>query len=515
MNLQLPIEAKIDRESIVIGKDILELLSHAMYLNPLSVYREYIQNSTDSIDEAENTKAYNNHLTPRIDISISQTDRTVKILDNGIGLKKQNFKKRITAFGASKKRGSEARGFRGVGRLAGLGYCQELIFRTRAAGETEISEVVWDCRKILELLRDDSFKGDLKDVVNYVTEFNKPNLPSYPDHFFEVEMRKLSRLKNDILLNELEIKNYLSQVAPVPFSPNFKHKEQIEIFLSKYNLGKSFDIFLNNSNDPIYRPHQNTLKISDNLIDKFKPPVFYEITGTNGHISAIGWRLDHSYFGAIPNTSYVKGLRVRAGNIQVGNEHLLSDLFSEKRFNSWAVGEIHILDKKIKPNGRRDNFPQSQSYSDLLNQLNIQAQAITKLCREQSVIRNRAKSFEIEKRKIEERLSLLTQSVIPRNLETSLKKEVRSSIATLGKLSNSIGLFGDETPELKKEFEQTQANADKILNNKITDDPLANVASNKKSAYKEIFGLIYECSSNRIVAKTLIDKIIIRISGMN
>ena len=79
---------KIDRGSIVVGKDILELLSHAMYVNPLSIYREYVQNSADSIDEAEVLNLYKKNTSPRIDISICQTDRSVKILDNGVGLKK-------------------------------------------------------------------------------------------------------------------------------------------------------------------------------------------------------------------------------------------------------------------------------------------------------------------------------------------------------------------------------------------------------------------------------------------
>lgn len=41
----------IDR--IVIGKDVLELVSSAMYVDPLTIYREYVQNAADSIDEAQ------------------------------------------------------------------------------------------------------------------------------------------------------------------------------------------------------------------------------------------------------------------------------------------------------------------------------------------------------------------------------------------------------------------------------------------------------------------------------
>ena len=36
-------------EKILVGKDILELLSGAMYVNPLNLFREYVQNSADSI----------------------------------------------------------------------------------------------------------------------------------------------------------------------------------------------------------------------------------------------------------------------------------------------------------------------------------------------------------------------------------------------------------------------------------------------------------------------------------
>ena len=35
---------------IDIGKDILELLSSSMYVDPLSIYPEYVQNAADAID---------------------------------------------------------------------------------------------------------------------------------------------------------------------------------------------------------------------------------------------------------------------------------------------------------------------------------------------------------------------------------------------------------------------------------------------------------------------------------
>ncbi len=39
-------------KSAIVGKDILELISVSMYVDPLTLYREYIQNATDAIDLA-------------------------------------------------------------------------------------------------------------------------------------------------------------------------------------------------------------------------------------------------------------------------------------------------------------------------------------------------------------------------------------------------------------------------------------------------------------------------------
>ena len=40
-------------ESIIVGKDILELLSSSMYVDPLTIYCEYIQNAADALDDAK------------------------------------------------------------------------------------------------------------------------------------------------------------------------------------------------------------------------------------------------------------------------------------------------------------------------------------------------------------------------------------------------------------------------------------------------------------------------------
>ena len=124
--LQPEIKWTRPEQPLVVGKDILELLSTSMYVDPMSMYREYVQNSADAIDLAQSGGLL--HGPGRVDVRMDQSTRTVFIRDNGSGLGRDQFVPQLTALGGSKKRGTGARGFRGVGRLAGLAFCQELIF---------------------------------------------------------------------------------------------------------------------------------------------------------------------------------------------------------------------------------------------------------------------------------------------------------------------------------------------------------------------------------------------------
>src|SRR5207302_3501263 len=121
--------------------------------------------------------------------------------------------------GASAKRGTDRRGFRGIGRLAGLGYCQELVFRGRAAGERGVFEVSWDARALRQALRTESSSKQLTATIQEVARVSTLSGDVWPRHFFEVELRRVVRIKNDILLNPEVVAAYLAQVSPVPFKP--------------------------------------------------------------------------------------------------------------------------------------------------------------------------------------------------------------------------------------------------------------------------------------------------------
>jgi len=48
--------------------------------------------------------------------------------------------------------------------------------------------------------------------------------------------------------------------------------------------------------------------------------------------------------------------------------------------------------------------------------------------------------------------------------------------------------------------------------NLMSDNPIEKLPKAKQATYKEVFALIYECAQNKVVAKSMIDKIMNRIS---
>lgn len=429
---------------ILVGKDILELLSGAMYIEPLTFYREYIQNATDSIDEARKQKVLKD-TQGRIDISIAPEARTIRIRDNGLGIPSNLFVKRLTAFGGSHKRGAGARGFRGVGRLSGLGYCQRLIMRAKSADEDNYSEMIWDCVKLKEELRCNNGPETLGEILEKVVIYRHLPDGDKSSHFFEIEMSGVVRVKGDSLLNPIAVHDYLGQVGPVPFDSNFKFGAEINEYLKKYSTESWYPIHINNSDLPITRPFSNEFEIFKSETDAFTNVEYVELPGLHDSIGAVGWILHHSYKGALPSALRFKGLRLRNGNIQVGRESICEELFPEPRFNSWTVGEFHVIDPKILPNGRRDAFEHNAHYSNLVGHLTLAAKTIAKRCRQMSANRAKAEAEKIRKtqNKLLEMLPLSKQRLV----EEMEKRKMQKLLGVLSALSK-CGFDEDDLEKL-------------------------------------------------------------------
>lgn len=484
-------------DDIMIGRDVLELLSSAMYIDPMTIYREYLQNAADAIDEARQKGVHSKDDLATVEVTIDETHRVVRIRDNGLGIPVRQFARKMTALGASSKRGPAARGFRGVGRLAGLGYCQELIFRSRAAGETSVSELRWDCRRLKAALRSKESEADLRSVIVDVVDHQRISGDDWPRHFFEVELKGVIRHKNDRLLSPESVADYISQVASVPFAPTFKFGAEIESALKHHVKLGDLHVTINGSEEPVYRPFRDHLDLGNDTPDVYSDTQLFHLTGMDGEPSAICWLLHHSYAGAIPQSSLVKGLRLRVGNIQVGDHLLLEDLFTESRFSGWVVGEVHILDERIVPNGRRDHFEQNTHFNNLLNQLAPIARELSRRCRTSSIKRKWLRDFDVQSATADEKISIIAQGTLGTSKRNELARGAERAIGAMEKIAKMDGLDLGADEVLATRVRATQRKLDKVLKSKLDDSPLADLPAAKRKMYEQMFALIYElCQQN-------------------
>lgn len=504
----------IPEASVIVGKDVLELLSSSMYVNPLVIYREYVQNATDGIDDAAATGILPTIGDGRVDISVDHIDRRVVIRDNGIGVANADFQARMLSFGASTKRGTDARGFRGVGRLAGLGYAQQLKFRSRALRDPHVMEVTWDMRTVKRMLASAENDTEFQAVVAEAVTFRTVDAPDSPSHFFEVELVKPRRIGNDRLLNETEIGSYIGQVCPCPMLPTFIHRSKIDKMLARHGrCGRAYNIYINEAPDPVFRPYRDEIVYSDTKKGRVSKTLGeIKIPKSQGDgLAAVGWFLHHDYQGAIPVSAGVRGLRARLGNIQIGNERLLAEIFPEERFCSWSVGEVHILDDRVVPNGRRDAFETGMHVDHLIVHLRSTGADIARECRLASQKRHRRRTIELGIDKAYEKLEVIKQGAVSASFIRTSVDDIHDLLVEMRAAAN-FELFDEaESRTLRKQFSGIESAVDAIAK-RSDDDMLACVPAKKRDVYREVFDLIYTCSVNQVAAKNTIDRMLERLS---
>lgn len=383
--------------SIIIGKHTLESLTSGMYADPYVVFREYIQNSVDSIDEAVQAGV----LLPgveQITVRLVPTENQIVISDNGLGIPTEEVEKTLISIGNSKKTSESSRGFRGIGRLSALSYCQQLTFTTSFKGESIATKIVIDAAKLSEILTDDS-KTDVTVVDVLESVYAVSAISEREDaHYFSVQLDGVDA--NSRLLSCADVQDYLTQNAPVPYSPDFiwgneitKRLQNEGLEISVYNISLEYGT----KTTPIYKPYKDEFIVDKgkNITDVVQDIQIIKILNENKNLTAIGWFAKTNYMGSIYEKA-VKGIRLRKGNILIGDHQTLNVVFKDARFNGWSIGEIFIIDKQLVPNARRDNFEKNPAYFFLFEQLMTIAASITKEIRSASLKRNSTLSNAIE-----------------------------------------------------------------------------------------------------------------------
>ena len=346
------------KDKPVIGKAAIESLTTAMYDAPYFIYREYVQNGADSIDHAVQQDILKNREEGRVNIWINSEKRQIVIEDNGIGIESKLVRGYLGNIAQSTKNKYQDKGFRGIGRLGGLGYCDKLTYETSSKGEGIKSIMTWDAKNLRSILNTPERKRDASEVVSIVTDFKRTQ-DSQESHYMRITLEGVS---NDDLLNLSKVKSYLSMVAPLPFAPNFSFAQQI--YKRAKNEKVKIDeylVYLNN--DPLFKGYKDDIlkaykRNEEEILEKYD--VVYDIK----YFKALYEKdlLFWGWYGITKNMKYIpeinteKYIRLRKNNIQIGLKSRLDEFHKKESGSQYFIGEVYATHKELHPNARRDFF---------------------------------------------------------------------------------------------------------------------------------------------------------------
>jgi len=372
-------------KEVVVGKNVIEVLTEGMYDNPLVIYREYIQNSVDSINHAVELGFIENDLDGSIQILIDHHKKAVEITDNGTGIKRNEAWSLLTSVAASTKDRNKHLGFRGIGRLAGLAYCQTLIIETSYPGEAFKTILEWNGDQLRKIIGNFEDKRKADEVIQAITKFSNDTSEAEDDHYFRV---RLLNIRHPKILNADQVIKYLRIISPVPFNPQFifstdikKRLQNESIHLGEYHIAVNNEALRKPYRTKIYRTDNKLEKSIDDIIDT---PEIEIADDSSGKIIARGWYSLTKLMQRIPAYNEARGIRLRKGNIQIGDDLTVERFFSDERFHKYFVGEIHIVSNDLTPNGQRDYFDTSDTLHIFEAKMKELAYKLTRLCHDTS-----------------------------------------------------------------------------------------------------------------------------------
>lgn len=500
-----------------IGKGLLKMLMFQMYGDEKFIYREYIQNARDAINDAVKEGLLEDITAGCISVTINPTNKSIEIRDNGIGISVSKVESVLLNIADSDKDGETSAGQFGIGRLVGGNYCQELSFKTSFYGEPYASEIIFDTNKIKDILDDDNNDDDAIEVLCKTTSLNSFE-EDKDEHYFIVTLKGVSEEYPSLLDIEI-ISEYLKEVAPIDYSAQFKNQlVNTSVFGEYENLQKNIGYFKISINGCFIEKRYG-LKIvgTDDVINNLE---YFSLTDEKYGLLAWGWYALTNFTKAIPISDNNSNFRLRKHNIQVGNSEMLSPFFKEKRGNKYFYGEIHIVNSKVKLNSARDGLAPTPEGECLKRKIKEQFDQLTDLYYFANKTKNAVKQYN-------EAYEKCCSTKLSDSDKETAKVELEKAENTIKAISNKVcsdsaseKVFDSYKQQIKNaENIDEKTNTTSIIENsgrgvqtKIEiNDPFYDLSISKKYSKEQVKLIIKICNSYKnncpIANRKLIDEL--------
>jgi molecular chaperone HtpG len=353
-----------------VGAGILNLITESLYDKPIVVFREYVQNSVDSFLKVESRENKDDLCS-----KIWTANNNLYFLDNGNGIDENDFVEKMHKIAYSEKRKTENIGYKGIGRLSGLPYCDKLIFVNICSFRNNTFQKYCIDGFEYKKIKNQLYEMDIEELMTRIGTYSpqieddeleeiKLVLQPYNDIFAKQDTGFLVILDNmNLILNQTitsdkgDIYTELGWLLPVKFKNELLESNVKQLFEEITEVApetmtipaKSYNITFNDV--PLERP------ISLDMLRDYTCKTNFKY--------AIGF---HSFYRdkiAVTRGNLFSGIKLYLDNILLCDENELIPFLHNNGFLSHSVNEliqsvkgmgviIYITDKvNISANARR------------------------------------------------------------------------------------------------------------------------------------------------------------------
>ena len=383
------------------GARLLETLTSALYADPIVVFREYVQNAIDSFAAAKPKSDVH-----KVEILIRLSEKRIVIRDNGDGIPPEKFEEIMMSLGKSPKEGRRDQvGFRGIGRLAGLSFCDKLQFvnksnpqnpQTFSLNGKEYRKILFeetggnlDLNAVMGRIKSDSNSGNTDGDWTFEVTLDVVSDELLDCIYFDKpkrgKMGKIPATANGSLPVQDEptddFVNSLSMLLPVPYADGFdgakeiykKYQEWFGVDLST----REFRVFLNGRQ--LFKPFitvkdQDLRIIPIHMANVCGAPETQQQTLKT--VGLLWMRFDYVFKAVKKNF----GIAVRSKNMLVRGGAVLAEEAANSRdaITSYGqylsavkgvTGELLLETELLLDNSRRDWFKVDKNSLQLRDQL--------------------------------------------------------------------------------------------------------------------------------------------------
>ena len=351
------ISSRVNFKKEDIGAEILPILTTGLYRNTLDALREYVQNAVDAGAGA---------------IAVDIDPDVVSISDDGTGMDREQARNSLR-FGVSDKSPLDNIGFRGIGVYSGFNTCDTLEIFTKSSADPNTYKVSFDFHGIrTKLMEEQERRSTGLPPALHLERLLEESV------FMESLGEEQFRLTGTtVILGGLQsgsyshmndwdhVVDYLRNVVPLPFNPDFRYGSSIEErFAQRDYRVVPITLRLGNRQEKLFRPYTDGLFKHGGRHE----PKLFDIKGSRNRELGFAWVCVNDARETIKDVK-LRGLLLKKFGFSISDRQYLEPYFGRPTYSRRITGEVIVTDERLIPNAARNDFENNSARQDFMMQL--------------------------------------------------------------------------------------------------------------------------------------------------